>query len=508
MTYLLTSAQIRTIESAAFASGQVTGQELMARAAQAVVTAVRTVLRDQTGPVTLLCGPGNNGGDGYVIARLLAAAGRSVSVFSCGDSVTPDARLARAGWPGPVLPLSALDWPHLAKGPLVIDAMFGTGLARPVAAGVGRALAMAQDSGCAIVAVDMLSGLCSDSGRIRADMGYPGRPAALTVTFDSPRLGHMLEAGGRLSGQLVVADIGLRHWRDACFPPANTAAVTEALPEGALSKTGGHKYSHGHALILGGGPGQGGAARLAARAALRIGAGLVTLGCPPAALAENAARLDAVMLRSLADAAALARQAADLRITALCLGPALGCGAREVGLLASALAAGRATVLDADALTLLARDAALRAALHPRCVLTPHDGEFARLFPQIAARLTEPPPDGTPAFSKVDAVRQAAAQAGCVVLLKGPDTAIASPDGRCSVHAAFRERAAPWLATAGAGDVLAGIITGLLARGFDPFQAAQTAAWLHTEAALRFGPGLIAEDLPDLLPLVLRGLMV
>jgi len=507
MTYLLTSAQIRAIESSAIASGQVTGQVLMARAGQAVVTAVQAAWPGRTGPVVVFCGPGNNGGDGYVIARLLDAAGHAVSVFSCGDSLTPDARQARSGWTGTVLPLAALERPHLAQAPLVIDALFGTGLARPVAADVWGAIAMAQDSGCPVVAVDILSGLCSDSGRIRADAGYLDRPATMTVTFDSPRLGHMLADAARLSGQLVVADIGLGPWRQAWARGRDAELAEAATPSGLLAKEGGHKYSHGHALILGGGPGQGGAARLAARAALRVGAGLVTLACPAAALAENAARLDAVMLHSLADGAALSRTLADPRITALCLGPALGRGAREVGLVSAALGAGRATVLDADALTLVAEVPALRAALHPRCVLTPHDGEFARLFAQIAARRAGPVNAGTPAFSKVDAARQAAKDAGCVVLLKGADTVIAAPDGRCCVHASVRDRASPWLATAGSGDVLAGLIAGLLARGFGPFMAAETAVWLHAEAALLFGPGLIAEDLPDLLPLVLRRLL-
>ena len=312
-----------------------------------------------------------------------------------------------------------------------------------------------------------------------------------------------------------------------------------------------HKYAHGHALVLSGGPGMGGAARLAARGALRIGAGLVTIGCPPQALAENAARLDAVTLRPLEDGGALADVLADRRITALCLGPGLGTGAREAGLVAVALglpvpgltrdpdSAGlygrpvgpgsrqggapvsralplplvgrgegwgaRSMVLDADALTILSQHPELFAALHKGCVLTPHAGEFARLFPDIAAKLAEPATKG-PAFSKVDAAREAAARAGCVVLYKGPDTVIADPSGRCAINSAHYDRATPWLATAGSGDVLAGFITGLLARGFDPFDAACTAAWLHVEVARRFGPGLIAEDLPEQLPAVFRSL--
>ncbi|MBD3765867.1 MAG: NAD(P)H-hydrate dehydratase, partial [Rhodobacterales bacterium] len=244
----------------------------------------------------------------------------------------------------------------------------------------------------------------------------------------------------------------------------------------------------------------------AARGALRVGAGLVTLGCPPQALAENAARLDAVMLRPLADGAGLAALLADGRIRALCLGPGLGTEGAAHDLVAAALAAGRPAVLDADALTLIAVRPDLTRALHPACVLTPHGGEFARLFPDLAARM-QGPVDRGPAFSRLDAARAAAARAGCTVLLKGPDTVIATPDGQAAIHAAVGDRAAPWLATAGAGDVLAGLIAGLLARGQAPFPAACVAAWLHVEAARRFGPGLIAEDLPETLPAVLRDLM-
>jgi hydroxyethylthiazole kinase-like uncharacterized protein yjeF len=288
-------------------------------------------------------------------------------------------------------------------------------------------------------------------------------------------------------------------------------------------RKGDHKYTHGHALILSGGAGRGGAARLAARGALRIGAGLVTVGCPPEALTENAARLDAVMLTPIADADTFGRVLEDKRITALCLGPGLGTGEREAALVAMALgsrgepqptggtepdAVGRGLprlVLDADALTILARDPDLFAALHENCVLTPHAGEFARLFPEIAEKLAAPATKG-PAYSKVDATREAAKRAGCVVLYKGPDTVIADPEGRCSINSAHYDRAAPWLATAGSGDVLSGFIAGLLARGFRPMQAAETAAWLHVECARKFGPGLIAEDLPEQLPAVFRDL--
>ena len=286
------------------------------------------------------------------------------------------------------------------------------------------------------------------------------------------------------------------------------------MREHLAKKADAHKYSHGHALLLSGGTGRGGAARLAARGALRIGAGLVTLAVPPAALQENAARLDAIMLRSVRNAEALTDLLSDTRLNALAVGPGFGTSDREAALLSALLDASRAApedalpravVLDADALTLLAKDPDLRAKLHANCVLTPHDGEFARLFPAIAERLHGPATTG-PAYSKVDAARDAARESGAVVLLKGPDTVIASLDGRAAINAAVYDRAAPWLATAGSGDVLAGFIAGLLARGFQPFDAACAAAWLHVECARSFGPGLIAEDLPEQLPKVFREL--
>jgi hydroxyethylthiazole kinase-like uncharacterized protein yjeF len=227
------------------------------------------------------------------------------------------------------------------------------------------------------------------------------------------------------------------------------------------------------------------------------------MGCPPDALAENAAQLTAIMLRAIVDGAALNDVLKDDRINVLCLGPGLGVDRADV--VRVALTSRRGTVLDADALTILSKDPDMMMLLHADCVLTPHGGEFARLFPDIAEKLNAPAINGT-TFSKVDATRMAAARSGCVVLFKGADTVIAAPDGRCSINSAQYERAAPWLATAGSGDVLAGFIAGLLARGFAPMQAAETAAWLHVECALSFGPGLIAEDLPDELPKVFRGL--
>lgn len=276
--------------------------------------------------------------------------------------------------------------------------------------------------------------------------------------------------------------------------------VRSSLPD--LGKGQGHKFDHGHALVLSGGPGRTGAARLAARAALRVGAGLVTLGVPPAAQMEVAIQVTAIMLRRLRDAEALRTMLEDARLNALCIGPGLGLNVHAAELVRVVLQSGRACVLDADALTLIARDPVLVQSLHTGCVLTPHGGEFARLFGDIANGLG---PDA-PLDTKVDAARKAAARAGAVVLLKGAETVIAHPDGTCVRHSATGPRAAPWLATAGAGDVLAGIITGLLARGYAPIEAAKAATWLHVSCALHFGPGLIAEDLPETLPAVMRDL--
>lgn len=509
MTEVLTAAQMRAIETEAMACGAVTGLELMERAGAGVVAAVLEAWPQMAAArVLVLCGPGNNGGDGYVIARLLAAAGAQVVVCALADPVTPDARAMRAAWPGPVVGPADLDWPDFRASALVVDAMFGIGLARDIGAGVWGLLEMAKASGCKLVAVDILSGICAESGRVRATGGFLEWPADLTVTFQRPKLGHYLDAGAQMSGRLVVVPLGLEPQIDALLR-ADGAAVVDLTTASAasLAKGAGHKFSHGHAVIVSGDHGRAGAARLAARGALRIGAGLVTLASPVGAMAENAARLDAVMLRPVAEFGALL---ADARVSALCLGPGMGLGPDQAALLADALRVGvkpRPTVLDADALTLIARDKALFGLVHAACVLTPHGGEFARLFPDLAARL-EAVAVGGPAYSKVDAARAAARRAGCVVLFKGADTVIAAPDGRCAINAAAYERAVPWLATAGAGDVLAGFITGLLARGLPAFDAACTAAWLHVDCARSFGPGLIAEDLPEELPRVLRALGV
>ncbi|MGZ2257606.1 NAD(P)H-hydrate dehydratase [Roseobacter sp. A03A-229] len=504
MAEILTAAEMRALEKAAMASGAVSGLELMERAGQGVCDAVFAQwpeLRDGVHRAVVLCGPGNNGGDGFVIARLLAARGWAVEVFLLGEGarLPPDAQANHDRWQEGhgVAPLG----PGCVTGgvDLLVDALFGTGLTRAVALDVPGLFA----AGAAVarrVAVDIPSGLCADSGRVLGQ----ALPADLTVSFQTAKRGHHLAEAPDLCGALAVVDIGLGPWLDGAEeaglfgrPPARLIEVSRD----GLAKRRGHKFAHGHAFVVSGGAGRTGAARLAARGALRIGAGLVTLGVPPNAQMEVAQQITALMLRRVAEADALSEVLADRRITALCLGPGLGLDARAATLIAAALEAGTPVVLDADACTLIGRDASLFAALHERCVLTPHGGEFARLFPERAAML-EAAPERGPAYSKIDAAVAAARQAGCCVVFKGADTVVAAPDGTAFVNSP--EAATAWLATAGSGDVLAGFITGLLARGFVPQEAATTGVALHAACARRFGPGLIAEDLPEMLPAVFR----
>jgi ADP-dependent NAD(P)H-hydrate dehydratase / NAD(P)H-hydrate epimerase len=530
MTELLTAAQMRAVERAAIEAGEVTGLELMERAGAGVVEAVFKEwpeLAQGAHHAVVLCGPGNNGGDGFVVARLLTQAGWTVEVFLYGDAnnLPPDAKVnfEKLAALGPVAALGR-NTVHSGRADLVVDAVFGTGLTRPVKGELAEVLKRLSyveywNRGPRCVAVDLPSGLSSETGQV---LGSAFR-ADLTVSFHAAKCGHYLANGPARCGKLLVADIGLRGAGGVPIgnpgdpgwilqPPERSKTPTARLVGAprAVTKRGGHKFDHGHALILAGGSGRTGAARLAARGALRIGAGLVTLGVPPSAQIEVASQITAIMLARVADGDALAEVLQDIRVNALCLGPGLGLTERASTLVDAVLGGGhlrltRRVVFDADALTLIAQDAGRMEALNAHAVLTPHGGEFARLFPDISQRLAAAP-NGGAAYSKLDAVRDAAKQSGAVVLMKGADTVIAHPDGRASVHAAVYGRNAPWLATAGAGDVLAGFITGLLARGLEPMLAAESAAWLHVECARAFGPGLIAEDLPETLPQILREL--
>ncbi|WP_299631209.1 NAD(P)H-hydrate dehydratase [uncultured Roseobacter sp.] len=513
MNEVLTSAEMRAHEKAVIESGAVTGLGLMEKAGQGVVEAVFESWPEFASGghrAVVLCGPGNNGGDGYVVARLLKNRGWDAQVFALGstENLPPDAKANALRWIdlGPVRPLDQVAFDPKAAPDLIVDALFGTGLTRPLdpplVAVIERYVnAPAPRGGTRVVAVDIPSGLCADSGR---SLGASVR-ADLTVIFHSEKPGHLLAEGGiSCSKNVVVKDIGLPPFQSTNGDVAGI--FRNALPAPAvLAKDGGrHKYDYGHAVVISGPAAHTGAARLAARGALRIGAGLVSLATRSDALSEVAAQSTAVMVVPIEGASALhARFAEDARANAFCLGPALGKDAVAAELIRTTLALRRATVLDADALTLLAEEPEMFADLHPGCVLTPHGGEFSRLFPDIAERLAADPTQG-PAYSKIDATRAAAERAGCVVLFKGADTVMADPRGRCIVNAL--EEGAAWLATAGSGDVLAGFICGLLARGLPPLEAAATGAKLHAACARAFGPGLIAEDLPEVLPKVFRSL--
>jgi len=538
VTELLTSAQMGGIERDEIESGAVTGLQLMERAGRGAVEAAFAKwpkLAHGAHRAMVLCGPGNNGGDGFVIARRLADRGWDVDVFLFGDTakLPPDAKTNHDLWAamGQVAPFEPKAVKGCARPDLFVDAVFGTGLTRPLPADLASVLEVRTmgnwKRGHAIrrLAIDCPSGLNLDTGMIptSGDGTMPRvNSAHLTVSFHSLKAGHKLGLGPTLCGDLQAVDIGLNGGdateramigtapdaeRARLIAPvfAGTALPLRIWPGAMIVKLRGqgHKYEYGHVMVLAGGSGRGGAARMAARTALRSGAGLVTVLCPPDAVLENACHLDAVMLRACADADAF-RDIADDRVSAFCLGPGMGVGPQTRAMVEAALSHDRgaradrpaAVVLDADALTSYQEDpAALFSLCHARTVLTPHEGEFARLFPDLAQSERGD-------LSKIDVVRQASDRAGCIVLLKGEDTVIAEPGGGASVHSATGDRAVPWLATAGAGDVLAGLIAGLAAPETAPelFCVTEAAVWLHCEAARQFGPGLIAEDLPDMLP--------
>ena len=410
---ILTAAEMRSAEAAAIAAGT-SVEALMERAGKAAAEAIWRYAGPL--PALVLCGPGNNGGDGRVVARELAARGVAARVATLGD----------------------LD---VEPAPLLVDALFGTGLSRPLAPEVARRLGELAAAARVRVAIDLPSGVATDDGAILS----PVPDYDLTVTFQTLKPSHLLQPAARHMGRIVVADIGIP--AASKLAEIGPAAVRAPGPDD-------HKYSRGYVAVLAGE--MPGAAALAAAAALRAGAGYVRLIGPPIAGVPKA------IVQGPGDPAALL---ADARIGAVLVGPGLG---RDSDLLELAIASGRPLVLDADA---------LRGG-RPNAILTPHEGEFARLFPGLAG-------------SKVEKARAAAAASGSVIVYKGADTVVAAPDGR----AAIAPPAPAWLATAGTGDVLAGIVAARLAGLGDPFEAACSAVWMHNHAAVRAGRGLIADDL-------------
>ena len=466
---------MRAADAGAIADG-IPGIDLMERAGEAVAEAA--LQRWPGRSALVLCGPGNNGGDGFVAARHLVRAGVPVRLALLGDrqKLAGDAALAAARWHGEVIPLSP---DLLGEHELVVDALFGAGLSRPLE-GVARATIdaiAARRLDC--LAIDVPSGLDGDSGEVLG----AAPPSRVTVTFCRAKPGHYLLPGRMLCGELAIADIGipeavvtglgLRRWLNGPW------LWQERL---AWPSPAGHKYSRGHVLILGGGQ-MTGAGRLAARAARRAGAGMATLLAPAPALPIYAGDQPGLITAPIGE---LGRYLEDPRISAVLIGPGAGRGASTRRHVLQVLKTGKPAVLDADALTIFASDpGALFEAIHGPTLLTPHDGEFARLFKLQGSKLAR--------------AEGAARAAGAAVLLKGYDTVVAAADGRVAINA----NAPATLATAGAGDVLAGIALAMLGQGLGAFEAGAAAAWLHGASAARHGAGLIAEDLPEGLPAVL-----
>jgi hydroxyethylthiazole kinase-like uncharacterized protein yjeF len=494
MFAVLTNDQMAEADRLTIAGG-VAGIVLMENAGRAVAEAVMTL----TPPgcrVIVVAGPGNNGGDGFVAARLLAERNYRTDVVLVGatDRLRGDAALAATKWTSPVV---VAEPDRLAGADIIVDALFGAGLDRPVE-GPSRAMIDAMNAQTApVVAVDLPSGINGTSGAV---MGAAVKAAA-TVTFFRKKPAHVLLPGRLHCGTITVADIGIPSLvLDKISPQTfeNTPELWRAnFP---IPRHGGHKYDRGHAVVASGPSWSTGAARLAARGALRAGAGLVTIASPREALAVNAAANLAIMVRPVDGAQELSEFLADRRLNAFAIGPGIGVNEATCELVLTALLGERAVVLDADAITSFARQperlsGALRARSLRPTILTPHEGEFSRYFGALDPQ--------TKVGSKLERARLAAKISGVTVLLKGSDTVVASPDG----HASIAANAPAFLATAGAGDVLTGIATGLLAQGMPAFEAACAAVWLHGEAASAFGPGLISEDLPEMLPRVYRALL-
>ncbi|MFL9502412.1 NAD(P)H-hydrate dehydratase [Rhodopseudomonas palustris] len=487
---LLTPAEMDRADLLTIAGGS-SGFALMLHAGRHVAQAAIDLAEE--GPILVIAGPGNNGGDGLIAATELVALGRTVHVMLLGEreALKGDAALAAREWKGPLLPFLTQS---IGSPALIIDALFGSGLNRPVKDQALEVIEAVNHSGVPVLAVDLPSGINGATGAV---MGAAIR-ARETVTFFRRKIGHLLLPGRLHCGQVRLVDIGIEPGvLGEIRPQAFENDPDLWLPDFPVPRADGHKYGRGHAVVVSGELSQTGAARLAARGALRAGAGLVTVASPRDALAVNAAALTAVMVRPVDTPDELGTMLADRRFNAIGIGPGAGIGDATRGKVLAALAAGAAVVLDADALTSFAGHPdelfeAIKSSSNPQVVLTPHEGEFPRLFSDMSNK--------NPLRSKLERVRVAAQRSGAVVLLKGADTVVASPDGRAAIAA----NAPPWLATAGSGDVLTGIITGLLAQRVPAFEAACIGVWMHGEAACEAGPGLIAEDLTETLPAVHR----
>lgn len=485
MLELISPTQMGAADRAMIGTGKITGIELMNRAGAAVAQAVQTSY-PAAKRVTIFCGPGNNGGDGFVVARLLKEQGFDVRVLCTldGDQLTGDAAQAVRAWDGAILPIDA----EIGPCDIVIDALLGAGLTRDVSGAMAAIITRIGDLTCPIIAIDLPSGIDGANGMVRGRAVH----ANLTITFGRLKPGHMLLPGRQRCGTRILANIGIT---DETFSSlgVTTFANRPALWRDHLPKVdpASHKYKRGHVGVVSGPRHATGAARLAVRAAQRAGTGLVTAFAEETAADILGVALESAMVRVANGSEELGALIKRGKISSVVIGP--GCGVGEATRARVSVLAGLdiALVLDADALTSFECDAgelkALLAARSKPAVLTPHAGEFTRLFGKMH-------PDG-----KLAASLEAARNFNAVVVFKGADTVVAAPDGR----AAIADNAPPWLATAGAGDVLSGLIAGLLAQGIPAFEAASAAVWIHGEAAALAGEGLIAEDLPDRFPLVL-----
>ena len=478
---VLTNAQMAAADNFAAMAGVAT-RTLMENAGRAVADAIAA--RFAPCAVAVLCGPCNNGGDGFVVARLLSERGFKVRL-AAAETYKGDAAAMADKWSGGT---EALHPKVLDGAKLAVDALFGAGLSRPLEGGARDLVLALKELKIPVVAVDVPSGISGDTGKALDDVSVR---ADLTVTFFRKKPAHLLLPGRAACGEIVLADIGIPDGALDLIRPnqfENSPALWRA--EYPWPRAEAYKYARGHLVVVSGPAHATGAARLAARGALRIGAGLVSVASPLDAVAVNAAHLTAIMVKPFDGAHGLADLFDDTRLSTVVMGPGLGVDEDTRELVEAALAGPpwRKVVLDADALSVFADDPeALFNRLRPgAAVLTPHDGEFERLFPGLLGE----------SESKLEAVRAAAVRANAVMLLKGSDTVIAKPDGWAAINA----NAPATLATAGSGDVLAGMIGGLFAQGLEPGLAAAAAAWLHGDAAGRFGPGLISEDIPEMLP--------
>ena len=485
---MLTVAQAYAADRAATDAG-ISSLDLMEAAGSAIAKLVQ--VRWARRPVVVLCGPGNNGGDGFVAARHLVAAGWEVCVAVDGDTreIKGDAAVNLERWRARNHVVVPLDTGVLDGRPLIVDALFGAGLNRPLEGKPKDVIDHINREALTCVAADIPSGVNGDSGQVLGE-GEGAPRCVATVTFFRPKPGHFLYPSRGLCGELTVADIGIP---DSVLEGISPQIAKNMPGLWALTMPGwsDHKYTRGHAIVIGGARVTG-ASRLAARAARRAGAGLLTLAVPSEAIPIYAVSEPGAFVQAMDNSEDLGEVLSDHRRNGVLIGPGCGVGADTAVLVLQILGTDKAVVLDADALTSFEDDPGqLLAAIRRRSapvVMTPHGQEFERLF-------------GT-GGDKLSRAVAAAELSRATIVFKGADTVVAAPGGR----AAIATNAPPWLATSGTGDVLAGFVLGLLVQQMTPWEAATAAVWLHGAAAAQAGRGLIAEDLPAALPTVFESL--